>query len=164
MKAIVNGERSILLSVSTEGFDFNGQRFNWDVCQLPDGTFHILLNAKNYQAELLSVNWENKSFRIKLNSIPYDIQLVDEFDDLLQKLGMTTREESDIKSVKAPMPGRILNVFAKKGKQVDTGDPLLILNAMKMENIIKSPVRAVIREVMIREGQVVEKNQDLILF
>jgi biotin carboxyl carrier protein len=64
----------------------------------------------------------------------------------------------------APMPGMILKVFVKNKMEIKKGDPLVILKAMKMENIIRSPVKAVIHKVLVEEGLAVEKNQDLILF
>jgi len=164
IRASVNGGRSKLLYVSEEGFELNGKKYKWDVSFLPDGTFHILLNGKNYQAEVLSAAWDEKSFRIKLDSAVYEVNLMDEFDDLLKKLGMISVHETSIKSVKAPMPGMILKVSVKDGIKVEKGDPLVILKAMKMENIIKSPGRALIQKVLVKEGQAVEKNQDLILF
>ena len=99
-----------------------------------------------------------------MNGNTYDIQLTDRFDDLLQKLGMTGGSLTSAKSIKAPMPGMILKVLVTEGTEVEKGEPLVILKAMKMENVIKSPGKACISRILVKEGQAVEKNEDLILF
>ena len=74
---------------------------------------------------------------------------------------MTTKV---VKEVKAPMPGLVVSVIATKGQEVKEGDSLLILEAMKMENVLKSPVDGVIKNIKIEETNTVEKNEILIEF
>ena len=66
--------------------------------------------------------------------------------------------------VDAPMPGRVLKLYAKKGIKISVGDPLLSLEAMKMENIIKAEGEGVVDEILIKEDQVVDKGAILIRF
>jgi len=66
--------------------------------------------------------------------------------------------EKDPGMVKAFIPGTILKVRAKKGKKVREGDLLLILEAMKMRNVVASPVDGVIRKVNVKTGDIVAKN------
>ena len=62
------------------------------------------------------------------------------------------------------MPGLILEIKVQPGQEVKKGDPIMILEAMKMENILKSPGDGVVREIKVAVKQNVEKNQVLILF
>ena len=62
------------------------------------------------------------------------------------------------------MPGMIIDLRVKAGDQVKAGDPLLVLEAMKMENIIKAPGEGTVKQVKIKKGDTVEKNQVLIEF
>jgi biotin carboxyl carrier protein len=64
--------------------------------------------------------------------------------------------------VKAFIPGTIVKVKARKGKKVKEGDLLLILEAMKMRNVVASPVDGIIRKVRVKAGDVVAKNQPMI--
>jgi biotin carboxyl carrier protein len=164
LKAVVNGHIFKDLKVSEEGFVLDGQKYNWDVRRLPDGRYHIILDGRNQVAEILEADHNKKTFRIKFTSGIYEILLLDQFDDLLQKLGMAAISNTSVKSIKAPMPGMILKIPVKSGDTVEKGDALVILKAMKMENIIKSPAKSLIQKVLVSEGQAVEKNQDLILF
>ena len=61
-------------------------------------------------------------------------------------------------NVKAPMPGLILKVRKKVGEQVELGESVIILEAMKMENDLKSPASGIITELKVTEGMPVEKN------
>jgi biotin carboxyl carrier protein len=62
------------------------------------------------------------------------------------------------------MPGLILSVAVAEGQEVKKGDPLLILEAMKMENVIKAPADATVKVIKVRKGDSVDKNQVLVLF
>lgn len=62
------------------------------------------------------------------------------------------------------MPGMVLNILVTEGQEVKKGDALIILEAMKMENILKSPTDGTIKKIAITKGFAVEKNQLLIQF
>jgi biotin carboxyl carrier protein len=71
---------------------------------------------------------------------------------------------SKILQIKAPMPGLVLSVLVTEGDEVKKGDNLLVLEAMKMENMIKSPTDGIIKKIEIKQGNKVEKNELLISF
>ncbi len=64
--------------------------------------------------------------------------------------------------IKAPMPGRIIKVLVAKGDQVAIGQPILVMEAMKMENEIKAKASATISEVHVSVGAAVEANSKLV--
>lgn len=76
------------------------------------------------------------------------------------KLGSDSNHHSEIKS---PMPGLILKIKKKKGDEVEAGEPVLILEAMKMENELRSPSKGKIREILVKEGIAVEKGAVLFM-
>ena len=63
--------------------------------------------------------------------------------------------------VTAPLPGKVIAIHKQVGDQVSSGDVILILEAMKMENEITAPVNGVIQRIFIDEGQAVGVNGDL---
>jgi hypothetical protein len=79
-------------------------------------------------------------------------------------MGLDTKAGKKQGQVKAPMPGMVLKVLAHEGQQIAKGDSLLLLEAMKMENIIKSPVDGLIKKIYIAEKDKVEKNQVMVEF
>ena len=66
-------------------------------------------------------------------------------------------------NVKAPMPGKILEISVKVGDKVKEEDELGVLEAMKMENLIYAPASGTIKEIMIEPGQTVESDQILMV-
>ena len=71
-------------------------------------------------------------------------------------------EEKDPGKITAFIPGTIVEVYVKKGQKVDDGKPLLILEAMKMRNIVRSPFSGKIKSVKVKKGEVVTKDQLLV--
>ena len=71
-------------------------------------------------------------------------------------------EPNDPKKIMAFIPGTIKKVFIREGVKVNKGDQLLILEAMKMNNTMLSPVDGIVKAILIKPGQVVSKKQLLI--
>ena len=160
IKATINGKKEF----SVGDNELDGQAVEWDIIEVRDNTFHILKDNKSYNATLISFNAEEKTMVINVNGNDYEISIKDKYDLLLQQLGITAKSASAVQSIKAPMPGLIINVVDKEGDEVKKGDTLLILEAMKMENVLKSPRDGVIKKVKAELKQTVEKNQVLIEF
>lgn len=163
-KIIVNEDTSLTTEVKDGQTYIDGSAQDWDMSQLSDHRFQILKNDKVYNAEVVEINADHKHLTIKLNGKLISLEVKDSMDLLLEKLGIEHNSESVVKDVKAPMPGLIIDVALVDGQEVKKGDTLLILEAMKMENVIKSPADGTISKVLIRKGESVEKNQILVEF
>lgn len=85
-------------------------------------------------------------------------EVMDEQDLLLDKLGFKSPDELGEGQLNAPMPGKILEIMVSEGDTVELGDPVAILEAMKMENELKAPVSGEITSIAVSEGDSVEKN------
>jgi biotin carboxyl carrier protein len=147
-----------------DGFLVNNELIRWDVINNGAGYFHILFRNKSFRAEIVKADLQLKTVAIKINGRLYNVEIKNKLDLLLEKMGMSQANTGKINSVKAPMPGLIIDLKVKEGDTVQQNDPLLILEAMKMENIIKSPGEGIVKSIKIRKGQSVEKNQVLIEF
>ena len=146
-------------------FDFDfADGFAWDMVMVKKGQFHIIYNNLSYVADVVSHDKKTKTFEIQINNNVYRVLLKDHFDDLLSGLGigLTAREKEN--DVKAPMPGRVVEVFVKEGQVVKEGDSLIVLEAMKMENIIKSSRDGVLKNIAVVRGESVEKNTVLLCY
>jgi len=135
-----------------------------DIKQLSPSLYHIINNLKSYNAEIVNFDREAKTAEIKVNGNIYSVTAKDQYDILLEKLGLSNLNSTKISEIKAPMPGLVLKVFVTGGSAVQKGDNLFVLEAMKMENIIKSPADVVVKTVKIKPGDKVEKGQVLIVF
>lgn len=93
-----------------------------------------------------------------LNDMNYKTHFLPKF------IGRIPYQEKDPKKIVAFIPGKIKKIFVKKGKKVKEGDRLLILEAMKMNNNIFSPMKGTIKEVYVTTGISVAKNALLVEF
>lgn len=142
----------------------NNEQVKLDTVTLNTNTNHILYNNKSYTIEVVQLNKEDKTAIIKVNGNLYNLSIKDQFDQLLKQLGMDNLTANKIQQVKAPMPGLVLSVLVADGDEVKKGDNLLVLEAMKMENMIKSPTDGIVKKVAVQQGNKVEKNELLISF
>jgi acetyl/propionyl-CoA carboxylase alpha subunit len=142
----------------------NGNAFTWDVIRVKEGSFHVIKDNCSYTVEVIKADAETKSFVISVNGNKYSLEVKDKYDELLHSLGMDTAGSGKVSEMKAPMPGLVLDVRVNEGTAVKKGDALLVLEAMKMENILKSPADGVVKKINVKKGAAVEKNQVLISF
>lgn len=161
---IINESTSLNTEVKNGKTLVDGTAQDWDLSQLSDHQFQILKNNKIYNAELVTISKDQKQLIIKLNGKLISLEVKDSMDLLLAKLGIEHSAESAVKDVKAPMPGLIIDIALEAGQEVKKGDTLLILEAMKMENVIKCPADGTISKIHIKKGESVEKNQILVEF
>lgn len=167
IEAVVNGRTPLKIEQDKKNpaqGTINGEAYSLDVSQSTKNTFHVLKNNKNYNIEVLEINSAEKKFVLLVNNNRYEVELKDQFDLLLQSMGIGGANSKKMKEVKAPMPGLVLDILVKEGATVTAGEPIVILEAMKMENVLKSPVDGVIKSISITKGIAVEKNQVLINF
>jgi len=142
----------------------DGNSFEWDVVKVKENSYSVIKDNKSYGIEVLEVKADEKSFLIKVDGIKYLFNAKDKYDELLHSLGMDNLASAKVADLKAPMPGLVLEVSVEGGQSVSKGDALLILEAMKMENVIKSPTDGVIKSISVNKGETVEKNQLILNF
>ena len=117
-----------------------------------------------FKTEILNFNPSSKTYSIRINTRILELQLNTELDLLIESMGMNDKGTEDLSTLIAPMPGLVLQVAVIKGQEVVQGDPLLILEAMKMENIIKSKANGIVKDIVVKSGDKVDKGQVLIEF
>jgi biotin carboxyl carrier protein len=163
-KLKVNNKYDYELDKNGDGLLINGSSIPADIKQINTTSWHIINNLRSYNVEVISFNSSEKTAEIKVNNNIYKITAKDQFDILLDKLGLSSLNAAKISEIKAPMPGMVLKVFANEGMEIKKGDNLFILEAMKMENIIKAPADVTVKTVKIKPGDKVEKGQILMIF
>lgn len=150
----VNDESVIELSAD--------QLTNMDIVPKGNGQFHFLHKDRSYRLEVLQFNPVEKTLLLKVNGIKHQVSMADRYDQLISKMGLESVKHHKINEVVAPMPGLVIDLMVKEGQKIEEGDSLLILEAMKMENIIKAPGEGVIKHIKARKGMPVEKGAVLI--
>jgi len=145
-------------------YSFDLENNNWDLIEVKSGTFHILYNNNSYVADVVSANYQNKSFKIVINQSTYDVVLKDRFDQLLEDLGMEQGATKAENEIKAPMPGRVISLEVEVGLRVNQGDTLLVLEAMKMENILRAERRTRVKKINVKAGDSLAVDETIMEF
>lgn len=164
IKAKVNNTEFEVEVLSKETVVLNGETNNLDIISVSETKQHVLIGNKSYSIEQVSFDTEKKIATLKVNNRTYQVSLKDKYDLLLKELGMSNMATKVIKEIKAPMPGLVVSIEVEKGQEVKNGDPVIILEAMKMENVLKSPIDGIIKSIKAVKATTVDKNAVLIEF
>jgi biotin carboxyl carrier protein len=163
IKAIVNGDTPFIINRESGVQTCNGQPVEWSGIELPAGNYSIVLDGRSYMAQVLKVDKETKMVTIIIDQQEYEVAIEEPIDQLLSAMGIKDAMTRKVNDIKAPMPGLILKILVTPGQVIKKGDPVLILEAMKMENVFKATVDAVVKEVKVMERTAVEKGEVLVI-
>lgn len=133
---------------------------NESVVQTSPTGFSCIINNRSVNALILGA--DNKKIKVEVEGEVFDVEIKNDLDQMLDAMGFSTASAKMIKEIKAPMPGLVLEVAVAEGQEVKEGEKLLILGAMKMENVITIQADAKIKSITVKAGQAVEKGQVLV--
>ena len=160
-KAVIGGKEYRVES-GLEGSKINGELMDADIIEIRQGRFHIICGHRSYSAEIVHVDLTAKMISVKVNQNTYQVAVKDKFDELLHDLGLDAVNLRQAGDVKAPMPGLVLNIMVKPGQKILKGDAIIVLEAMKMENILKAAADGEVKKINVKKGDKVEKNQVMV--
>lgn len=135
-----------------------------DVVKLKEKEYHLLENYQSYRGEIVDSNFNKRTYAVKVNGLVYNVSVENQLDQLIKNMGFSTGSTKNVKLIKAPMPGVVLSVNVKVGQEVLEDDALVVLEAMKMESSLVSPCKGIVKNVLVADGNTVEKGQLLIEF
>ena len=149
--------------------------------ELPEDSQTALLNDKNIEYEFIEQSHGRKLLRVgtrlyridnviidgqnvqmSVNGKWHDLIVKNDQELLLERLGFKSHQAQSLGSLNAPMPGKILGLLVSKDEEVEIGQPVAILEAMKMENELKAPCSGKISDIFISTNESVEKNQPIL--
>lgn len=133
-----------------------------DIIKIDNDNLHLLENNKAYGVNVLHSDFLNKTLTLAVNGNTYEIKIEDEYDQQVKKMGLLAVSSQKVNSIKAPMPGLIVEVMVKEGQEISEGTPLLVLSAMKMENIILAQGEGEVKSIEVNKDDTVEKGQLII--
>ncbi len=135
-----------------------------DVVKLKEKEYHLLEDNQSYRGEIVDSDFNKRAYAVKVNGSVYNVSVENQLDQLIKNMGFSTGSSKNVKLIKAPMPGVVLSVNVKVGQEVSEDDALVVLEAMKMESSLVSPSDGVVKNVLVADGNTVEKGQLLIEF
>ena len=156
----VNGEEFEIELNAAGQLTLNGEPVDADLVRIPNqNLYSLLLNHHSYE---LAVEETRTGYRILLGGEQYEVDVTDERQRRLMAGRSQPAPPSGEAQITAPIPGLIVKVEVKEGDHVTAGQPVVILEAMKMENEIRAPREGEIRAVHVAPGQSVEQGAVLI--
>lgn len=157
----VDGEELIITIHHDGSVELDGERFEVDLQHITDGTvYSMLIEGRSHE---VYTTLEEGAWRILLDGERYEVVVEDERTRRLKALqGPDTKLVGDVQ-IKAPMPGLVVKVPVEAGQVVAANQPLIILEAMKMENELRAPRTGIVKEVRVTPHQPVELHQVLLI-
>ncbi len=125
----------------------------------PLGLYSLLLDNKSYE---LVVEERRFGYRVTLGSDTFDVQVKDERTLRLDAGRSQLTTPSGERFIKAPIPGLIVNILVEAGDEIEANQPVIILEAMKMENELRAVRAGTVAEIMFEAGESVEQGAELI--
>ena len=158
----INGSKKLVKIINENEASIDGKVVDYSLESLNCSTYLLRINNNFYEISSEKINDEKYSLLVKgkkINTIART-ELQERATKLVEDAKASANHHLDIK---APMPGMVLKIKKNAGDEIDTGDSILILEAMKMENDLKAPSSGKIKEIYISEGSAVEKGDKLFL-
>lgn len=148
-------------TVRLRGGNANGKEYTFETLKDEQGVFYLRDNENPEAAPLpiVIIQDGSSSVRLSVNGYTYSVNALSKRDSFFhQLLKDTATKNSGAAKVVAPMPGLLKSINVKQGQRVKKGERLFILEAMKMENDIKSPIEGVVGTIHAEAGVAVEKS------
>ena len=133
-----------------------------DLIQKSANEFNCIKEHRSVNVILLEADTAHKKFKLGIEGEIFSVEIKDELDQLIEIMGLGSTANKQLANIKAPMPGLVLDIAVTDGQQLNAGDKILILEAMKMENSIVIPSAATIKKILVKKGQAVERGQILV--
>lgn len=156
------GARSLDVTLSEDAVLIDGRPVDVTLDPLSTATFALRIDGRNVTATIEP--GANGNTRVTVGGSRIEVRVQDETDLLRERFGIATGPTAGGREVRAPMPGLVRAVSVAPGDHVAPGAPLLVLEAMKMENEIRSDTAGVVRAVHVSAGDAVRKNTLLVEF
>lgn len=159
------GSRRISVKMAREGsgwrFEVDGKRHAVERVQAAGtGAMHLLIDGKG--RELFLRRNGTRSYRVLSGTRERKVEVHDPVAFRFMTEGRAADAAAE-ETIRAPIPGSILRVFVKPGDRVKIDQPLVILEAMKMQNEILSPTGGLVTAVHVEQGQTVPGDAPMIV-
>lgn len=128
------------------------------------GAYHMIYDNISYVVKVISCDYQNRNITLEINGQLMSIDLRNKTDLTVSKMGLDKISSAKESKLLSPMPGLVLDILVSEGDTVHTGDHLIILEAMKMENVLKANHDSVIKTIQVKKGDSIDKNVVLIDF
>lgn len=156
VSALINGQKELSFK-DLEQHDFR-------IISQSEKKAVIESENKVFTIEVRTFDLKKKIASLLINDKPIEVKLNSQLDEMIEKMGLNVKKAVNLSELNAPMPGLVIDILVEVGQDVKEGDQLLILEAMKMENVIKATGEATVKSIEVAKADKVDKGQLLISF
>jgi biotin carboxyl carrier protein len=143
-------------NIFTEDLKINHKKNDIQIFDDENGFTYLLYKNKKYHAEIVEKN-QNK-YTVLINGVSYTFTIESPISYKRKKYLDKQKTKNKVEIIQAPMPGKVIDVLVEPGALVKTGESVLILEAMKMQNEISSPIDGKVIKVYVRQNDIVNKD------
>jgi len=154
----INDSSTFLVDAEKQPVFLDGHPVDWSSEQTDPGRYSILFGHRSFIALVTGQDAQSGTLTIWINGRDYTIRITDPREQILDTLAVRGPRVPLTKQVLAPMPGLVQKLMIIPGQAIRKGDPVLILEAMKMENQFNSPQDGTVKEIRVKKGEPVEKG------
>ncbi|HYL91767.1 MAG TPA: biotin/lipoyl-containing protein [Alphaproteobacteria bacterium] len=149
---------AIQLSHTETGWkcQLDGSDFPADIAVTPGNAVSVLVDGRSYEVKLEKNGSETQ---IAVGAERFSVTVRDPRSLRSRRQGVSSTE--GVKKLVAPMPGKVIRILVPAGAAVEANQPVLVIEAMKMQNELKSPKKGTVRKLNVNEGAAVEAGQAL---
>ncbi|MEX2465774.1 MAG: biotin/lipoyl-containing protein [Gemmatimonadota bacterium] len=156
-------DRTFEVRFGSEGVEVDGRRVEADLSTLP-GTPVWGLRLDGASHRVVAHHTGRGSWNVNVSGHPVEAEVVDERTRAIRELTGSAAAAAGPKPITAPMPGLIVKIEVSEGDEVQSGQGVVIVEAMKMENELKAQATGVVEKIHVAPGDTVEKGQVLVDF
>jgi biotin carboxyl carrier protein len=138
----------------------DGRKYDLDIVEVENGVYSILYNGHSYNVELIEGE-NSKKYLVNTFAKSFNIEVIDAESKYIKNRNQGQELEGS-NNIQSPMPGKIVKIPVKVGEKVETGQTLIVVEAMKMQSEFKSAGEKIVREILVKEGDTVEAHQLMI--
>ncbi len=139
---------------------YQGKQVDIKLREEPDGFTYIVWKNKKYMLDVIEKN-QNR-YTVMVNGVWHSFTVETPISLKRRKYLEQSGDSSSTISVEAPMPGKIIDILVEEGSEVKEGEPIIILEAMKMQNEISSSTSGIVQSISVKKNDSVMKDDVLI--
>lgn len=140
----------------------DGKEYELDFVKISEGSYSVIYQHRSFNIELIPANGGVKKYLVNTFKNTYEVEIIDAEAKYLASRKKGLDDDGD-SVIAAPIPGKVVKVFVENGEQVEAGQTVIIISAMKMESEFKAKKAGKILDVKVTEGQTVEARQPMIV-
>ena len=162
--AEIEGEKSTL-ELKREGgrvfAEVGGRSYELEAREPEAGVYLLLHEGRVYECRVSGEGTSAGGAEVRVGNHSYQVHLSD--PKRLRGAGAAAGHEAGRAQVHAPMPGKVVRVLVEQGQEVEAGDGLVVVEAMKMQNELKSPKAGTVAELHAQAGDTVNAGEVLVV-